>query len=197
MEDVNNLEGYLYKLLLLRAEDCPELKTWVYKKEYTSPDIVNEIITIMGNSVLRQILCQIKTSSWFSIIADEATDISRKEQMSLSIRWTDNNYDVYEECIGLVQLPDTKACTIFSVINKDILIRCCLPLSQCRGQAFDVAGNMSGIKNGVQALVKQEESRILYVHCLAHNLNLCVQSTTKQCHLIKNVMDFMYELNKH
>lgn len=53
---------------------------------------------------------------------------------------------------------------------------------------------MSGIRNGVQALVQQEESRVLYVHCLAHNLNLCIQSTTKQCVLIKKVMDFMYEL---
>ena len=45
--------------------------------------------------------------------------------------------------------------TIFHAI-KDILIRCCLPLSQCRGQAFDGAANMSGVRNGVQALVKSE-----------------------------------------
>ena len=89
LEDINNLDGNLYKLLLLRTEDCPELKNWVYKKEYTSPDIVNEILTIMGNTVLRRILSKIKTSSWFSIIVDEATDMSRNEQMSLSIRWTD------------------------------------------------------------------------------------------------------------
>ena len=77
---------------------------------------------------------------WFSIIADEATDVSRNEQMSLSIRWTDDDYQIYEEPLGLVQLPDTKAHTIFSVI-KDLLIRCSLPLSQCRGQAFDRASN--------------------------------------------------------
>ena len=42
---------------------------------------------------------------------------------------------------------------------------------------------MSGIRNGVQALVKWEEARALYVHCLAHSLNLCVQEvTTKVCH---------------
>ena len=53
---------------------------------------------------------------------------------------------------------------------------------------------MSGVKNGVQALIKRDESRALYVHCLAHNLNLCVQYVAKQCELIRNVMDFMYEL---
>lgn len=192
-EDINSLDGNLYKLLLLRAEDCPELKSWVHQKEYTSPQIVNEIIGLMGNTILRTILTSIKTSMWFSIIADEATDVSRNEQMSLTIRWTDNSYQIFEEPIGLVQLPDTKADTIFGVI-KDLLIRCSLSLSQCRGQAFDGASNMSGINNGVQALVKKVESRALYVHCLAHNLNLCVQCVSKQCDAIRNVMDFMYEL---
>ena len=89
LEDVNHLEGNLYKLLLLRTEDCPELKSWIYKKQYTSPEIVNEIITIMGHKILDSLLVHIKRSLWFSIIADEATDISGNEQMSLSIRYVD------------------------------------------------------------------------------------------------------------
>ena len=67
-------------------------------------------------------------------------------------------------------------------------------MSQCRGQAFDGASNMSGIRNGVQALIKQEESKALYVHCLAHSLNLCVQEVTKKCVIVRNVMEFIYEL---
>ena len=53
---------------------------------------------------------------------------------------------------------------------------------------------MSGKNNGVQALVKKEQKCALYVHCLAHSLNLCVQCIAKQCELIRNVMAFMYEL---
>ena len=49
-------------------------------KEYTSPDIVNEIITIMGKTILQNLLSRIKSSLWFSIIADEATDISLNQQ---------------------------------------------------------------------------------------------------------------------
>ena len=106
LEDVN---GNLYKFLLLRADDCPQLNSWVLRKEYTSPDIINEIIAIMGNTVLREILGLIRTSMWFSAIADEATDVSRNEQMSLTIQWIDDSYQIYEEPIGLVQLPNTKA----------------------------------------------------------------------------------------
>ena len=52
-----------------------------------------------------------------------------------------------------VQLLCTKVQTIYSVI-KDLLIRYSLPLSQCQGQAFDGASNMSGVRNGVQSLIK-------------------------------------------
>ena len=46
----------------------------------------------------------------------------------------------------------------------------------------------------MQALIKQDQNHALYVHCPAHNLNLWVQYVAKQCDLVRNVMDFMYEL---
>ena len=192
-EDVQSMEGKMYQLLLLQAQECPDMHTWLCKKEYTSPEIVNELITIIGQMLLRQLLSEIRCSLWFSIVTDEATDISHQEQMSLSVRWVDDNYMTHKDTVGLVQLPNTKSSTIFHAI-KDILIRCSLPLSQCCDQAFDGAANMSGIRNGVQALVKAEAPNALYVHCLAHNLNLCVKEVTKQCALVRNVMNFIYDL---
>ena len=186
-EDAESFEGNLYQLLRLQAKNFPQMKTWLRKREYISPEIINELITIMGQRVLREILTEIRRSYWFAIIADEASDLSHNEHLSLSIRWIDDTYSVQEDTLGLVQLPNTKAQTLFSVI-KDILIRCSLPISQCRGQAFD------GVRNGVQALVKKEQSRALYVHCLAQSLNLCVQDVTKKCVLIRNVMDFIHNL---
>ena len=192
-EDAESFEGNLYQLLLLQAQDYPRMKSWLRKKEYLSPEIVNELITMLGQTVLRQILAEIKRALWFSLIADEASDLSHNEHVSVTIRWTDDNYGIHEDTLGLVQLPNTKAQTIFDVI-KDILIRCTLPISQCRGQAYDGASNMSGIRNGVQALVKGEQSKALYVHCLAHSLNLCVQEVTRKCNLIRNIMEFIHDL---
>lgn len=74
------------------------------------------------------------------------------------------------------------------------MIRCSLPINLCRGQAFDGASNMSGVRNGVQALVKREVSRALYVHCFAHSLNLCIQEASKQCSLLHNAMQVVYDL---
>jgi hypothetical protein len=189
-EDPESLEGNLYQLLLLQAQDYLQMKIWLDRSQYISPEIVNELIKIMDQTVLRQILVEIKSTMCFSLIADEASDISHND---ISIRWVDNHFDIHEYALGLVQLPDTEAATLFSVI-KDVLIQCSMPISQCRGQAFNGVSNMSGIQNGVQALIKREESRALYANCLGHSLNLCVQEDTKRCVNVRNVMDFIYEL---
>lgn len=154
--------------------------------------IVNELINQMGQLVLRNLLSEASGSMWFSILADEAT---HNEQMSLSIRWVDTDYDVHEEALGLIQLPNTRAETIFSAI-KDILIRCSLNMKQCCGQAYDGAANMSGTRNGVQALFKRESPHTLYVHCLAHCLNLCVKEVTRTCDIMRDTMSFVFELTQ-
>ena len=69
--------------------------------------------------------------------------LSLNEQMSLSIRWVDSNYNIREDTLGLMQLLNAKAERILSII-KDILIRCSSPIKQCCGQADGDAANMSG-----------------------------------------------------
>lgn len=191
-ESADTLDGNLHQLLLVLSDNNRPMKEWLSRREYLSPDIVNELITIMGQCVLRS---KVKEAMWYAVIADEATDVAHNEVMCISVRWVDTHYDIHEDVLGLVQLPDTKSETLFSVI-KDVLIRCTLPLCMCRGQAYDGAANMSGIRNGVQALMKKECDRALYVHCLAHSLNLCVQEVSKNVDLIRNILNLVFELGK-
>lgn len=81
-EDNDSFEGNLYQLLLLQSEDCPGMESWLRHREYISPEITNELITMMGQFILRSLLADIRMALWFSILADEATDVSRHEQMS-------------------------------------------------------------------------------------------------------------------
>ena len=118
-EDSITFEGNLYQLLLLQAKDSIQLASWIKKRDYISPANVNEIISISGNTVLRQLLQEIQTADWFSLISDEATDVSHNEQMCIAIHWVDSSYTNHEAALGLVQLPDTKALTLFGII-KDV-----------------------------------------------------------------------------
>ena len=192
-ENDTTFEGNLYQLLLLLAKDCPSLSLWLKERDYISPEIVNEIITICGQRILRQLLEDIKAANYFAVIADEASDISHNEQMCIAVHWVDSTYTINEAALGLVQLPDTKALTLFSVL-KDVLLRCSLSVTSCVGQAYDGASNMSGVRNGVQALMKREAEDCLYVHCFAHSLNLCVQDVAKKCDLVRNCMEFIFSL---
>ena len=82
----DEVDGNLYQLLLLSSNDCPQLKTWLADKNYFSPDILNEQITIMGGQLARSLLEDIRKPGIFSLLADEAADVCNKEQLCVCIR---------------------------------------------------------------------------------------------------------------
>ena len=190
------VEGNLHQLLVTWSGDHnPHLAEWLKEKKYLSHDIVNEQITLMGHSVLRKLLSNMKklSPSWFSIIADEVTDVVNREQLNLSIRWVDDEYCVSEDPVGLFALPDTTANTITKVL-KDMLIRCSLPISLYRGQAYDGAATMQGKRKGVATQIMSATPSALPVHCVAHCLNLCLQDCGRQVTLIRDALEIVREI---
>ena len=79
---------------------------------------------------------------------------------------------------------------------KDTLLRMNLSVSNCRGQCYDGASNMSGHRNGVSTQITAEESRALYTHCYAHSLNLAVSDAIKQSKMCQGALDTAYEITK-
>ena len=73
LQGKTEIESNLRQLLKLRAEDVLELLEWVENGRYLSHDIINELINMMGNAVLRSIVADLrKKSQLFSLIADES-----------------------------------------------------------------------------------------------------------------------------
>ena len=54
---------------------------------YTSFCIQNQILDILGSTVERKIVQRVKDATCFTIIVDEVTDRSNKEQLSLVLRY--------------------------------------------------------------------------------------------------------------
>ena len=96
-------------------------------------NIINELINLMGNEVLRSIVADIhQQSKLFSIISDESRDISNKEQLTCVLRWVSTtDLSVHEDFLGMYQLEKTDAETITSSL-KDILLRCNLKTEDLR-----------------------------------------------------------------
>ena len=110
---------------------------------------------------MRQILSEIWEASVYSTIADEATDISQKEQLCLTIRWVEAIFGIHEAPLKLIQVPKIDSETHFTVI-KDCLIHFALPIGQCRCQAYDGASNMSGDLRGVSTRIQYCEETAVY-----------------------------------
>ena len=70
-----------------------------------------EIIAIMANHVIRDLVSEIR-GGFFSIICDEYTSISNKEQLTICIRLVDKELDAHEDFFRFYNVPDIGAETI-------------------------------------------------------------------------------------
>jgi hypothetical protein len=134
-------------------------------------------------------------SGCYSIIADEYTDISNKEQLTICLRWVDMKLEAHEDFLGFYEIPNIAASTIASVI-KDSLLRLQLSLSDCRGQCYDGASNMLGKRSGVAQKILECQPKAHPTHCHAHCLSLCVKEATKTCKLLSDTMSNANEVIK-
>lgn len=129
-------------------------------------------------------------------MADEVTDLSNHEQFVVCLRWVDENtFDVSEDLIGLYQVDDITAATLFSSL-KDVLLRLNLSIHNCRSQCFDGTSNMVGIRSGVATLICKEEPRAILVHCYGHSLQLAVGDTVKEIKTMSDALDTTNEISK-
>ena len=129
----------------------------------------------MAQYVQREIVADV-SGRWFTIMVDETTDLSNKEQMVFCVRYVDSNLEVHEEFIGL---ESTSAESIVRTI-RDVLLRLNLRIENCRGQCYDGASSMSGQRSGAAKRISDLESRALYTHCYGHALNLAAQDSIKE-----------------
>ena len=113
------VEGNFIQLLLLSSEECPQLRQWIESKRYLCSDIVNEIIGIMAYHILREIFIdiEIRQSLKYSLIADEATDVSNKEPLFVTIRWADDTLNIHEDLVDIIYVPNTTSETLASLIK--------------------------------------------------------------------------------
>ena len=79
---------------------------------------------------------------------------------------------------------------------KDTLSRLNLLLSKVRGQCYDVASNMSGIRNDVATQICKEEPQAVYTQCYSHLLNLAAADAIKQRKVIKSALATTHEVTK-
>ena len=156
-----DVQGNLYQLMLCRSVDIPDLGQWIDGGKYQSPEVINELIELLAKDLLRKLVAEIKSVSFYSLIVSETRDISGKEQLAISLRWVNDTYDIFEDLIGFIEVERTDTKYLVHA-TKTTLLSCGIPLENCHGQAYDGAANMAGYLNGVAVQIKRDEPRALY-----------------------------------
>lgn len=108
---------------------------------YTSPEIQNQMIQIVGSAILDEIVHRVKKAKLYSVIADETPDNSKTEQLSLLVRYVWNG-KVEERLLGVLPVHETTAEVLFTVCSK--VEEHGIEISNLRGQCYDGASNVSG-----------------------------------------------------
>ena len=176
-------DGAFHDIVLERAEDVPELKTWLQKRDkWMSDTIQNDVVELFAHEIQRLIIGDMDYSEFFGIVANGSTDISGKEQFALCVQFS-NNFRLTNAYLRMYNSPDSTGETLAKIIN-DMLLRLNLYLGRLVGFAFDAASNMSGKHRGVQAILKQDCPGALYVHCSNHSLDLVLQEVASTALLV-------------
>ncbi|XP_060858819.1 zinc finger MYM-type protein 1-like [Metopolophium dirhodum] len=166
---------------------------------YTSPQIQNEIINISGTVIKDCIINDVKKAVAFSIMADETADISGTEQLSIGIRFFDDEKRaIREEFLGFIELHATDAVNIASAIDHFIQNKG-LDGTKLVGQGYDGCATMAGKINGVQTILREKYPHALFFHCASHKLNLvvndlnCVPEIRNTISTVKDIINFFRE----
>lgn len=188
-------EGNFIQLVRFRAETDTILANHLSKAPknalYTSKNIQNDLIALIGNKIRSDILNEVRNAKFYSIIADEVTDTANKEELSLVIRYVHDG-EIREVFVDFLEVERITGRLLGEAILMWLRNHNISP-ADMRGQCYDGASNMSGARSGVKAVVQEEAPKAMYYHCASHRLNLSVVSACS-IQALKNAESYVGEI---
>ena len=152
----SNNKGNYIEILELLLSLVPELsaqfRSLPDNAKYTSKVIQNDLLKAASDVVLKKVTDEVKEAEGFAVIADEARDIRKKEQLSLCLRYVNKDLEVNERFVGFCDLSELDAKALATKI-VDGLRKLGLDVKQCLAQCYDGASVMSGEVSGVQLVM--------------------------------------------
>ena len=151
-------QGNFLELVHFRSETdevlASHLKHAPRNALYTSKTIQNSLIEVVRQCMLKDIISEVKKARYYTIIADEVTDLSNKEQLSLALRYVLNGSvkEVFVDFIFVERITGE----VLAQAMLQWLETWSLPLCNIRGQCYDGASNMAGARSGCKALIQHK-----------------------------------------
>ena len=189
-----------YQPLIKLVESCDQsgkISDWFRRApetaNYSSTTIATELLETFGSYIKQQLKNEISKSRYVALMADEATDIRTRQELSVCCHYITETGQSKEALIDVVCLEGTTADIIVNNLNS-ICLEYDLVGSKVQWQAYDGAANFAGCKNGVQANFRDTHSMARYIHCRSHALNLACVSAANSIPQLKRLFSSLTSL---
>ena len=161
-------------------ETCPGDAT------YESYATVVELLTSISKTLETTLLGSLKASTYYSLMADERTDVASEEDLSMCAHWLQQNKPV-EHFLGIVHAKETNAQAVAGYLcdfmkSKDISFENLCELG------FDGTNTMLGHRSGVQTCLRVHAPSAIYVHCRCQQLQLAAVNAAEKHVQVKRVL---------
>ena len=84
---------------------------------YTSPEIQNDILQVMGGIVREKICTAVKKAGAYSVLADETKDCSKQEQLAIVLKYVDEETAVqHKHFLTYIQATSLNASSLSTYI---------------------------------------------------------------------------------
>lgn len=161
-----------------------QLENAGHNATYISKPTQNDLIEYCGRNIVNNIISEVKKSVFYSILFDETTDISRKSQLTLELRYITNEGIVQEDFVGFADLhaqiyshSDSEPILTGEKIGQAVLSflkELTLDLSKCVAIGTDGCSVMRSVRCGAVAHIKKSATHAVWASCYNHNLNLSI-----------------------
>ena len=162
--------------------------------QYTSKFSVAMMVDAIDTWLERRLLSSLKSSHFFSILADECQDICTQEELSICCRWIVDGRPE-EHFLTTLHVRSTNAAGITEAITTFVNEKK-LDYKKLVGQGYDGAATFAGVHTGVQRRIRVHAAHALYIHCSCHKLQLASIQSADSVATIKRIFGTMTNLWK-
>ena len=171
----------LAKYDAILAEHVQSAKEKPKSVTYFSSRSQNEIIDLLGETIKKKIISKIKNAKYFTIMLDSTPDIGHEGQVSEILRYVhiDKNkkVEIKEVFLEFFQIDKKDAGNLVNKILQK-LEQDTISIIDCRGQTYDNAAVMAGVRGGVHQKILEVNPKAVFVNCENHSFNLaCVHAS--------------------
>ena len=148
---------------------------------------MGEIVEAIGATLEEEILQEVRDSPFYSIVLDEATDISVTKHLGICIQYLDKNASLRVRNLKLLEVThgtaDVLTESLISYLTTSAPVT--LDIDKLAGCATDGASVMVGCENGVITRIKAVVPTLIATHCSAHRLSLAACDASRSSSVVQ------------